>query len=68
MLNIYFDRVLDVWAGLAVDASEEVEAQLRDDSFLIFLLFAHHGERFARAGLAVREDAHVVTCSIINQR
>lgn len=58
--NIYFDRVLDVLTALAVDTSKQVETQLRDDSFLAFLLFAHHRERFARTRLTVREDAHIV--------
>ena len=41
---------------------EEVFAQPRDDPLVVGL--AHHGVRLARARLAVREDAHVVTWKV----
>ena len=60
----YFDGILNIFGGFAADATEEIEAELRDDSLLALLLFAHHRERFARTRLTVGEDAHVVTYHI----
>ena len=51
---------LCVRVGVSADLLEEVLAEARDDPLVVGL--AHHGVRLARARLAVREDAHVVTC------
>ena len=45
---------------VAAHLLEEVFAQPRYDPLVVGL--AHHGVRLARARLAVRENAHVVTC------
>ena len=54
------DGVLRVGIVVVVDLLEEVLAQSRDDALVLLVLFAHHGVGLAGAGLAVREDAHVV--------